>query len=43
MVERVDDKPSYGEVDGTLAKEQRMADAAPDEVRKAPPQAVDGR
>ena len=36
VVEKVDDKPSYGEVDGTLAKELRMADAEPDEVRRAP-------
>lgn len=36
VVERVDDKPSYGEVEGTPAKEMRMADAVPDEVRKAP-------
>lgn len=36
IVERVDDKPAYGEVDGTAAKEMRMADATPDEVRKAP-------
>lgn len=41
VVERVDDKPAYGEVDGTVAKEMRSADAAPDEVRKAPPQARD--
>ena len=33
VVDKVDDKPSYGEVEGTLAKEQRMADAEPDEVR----------
>jgi len=37
VVERVDDKPAYGEVNGTQAKEMRMADASPDEVRKAPP------
>jgi len=36
IVEKVDDKPSYGEVDGTQAKDMRMADATPDEVRKAP-------
>ena len=36
VVEKVDDQPSYGEVEGTEAKEMRMADAAPDEVRKAP-------
>jgi len=39
IVERVDDKPAYGEVDGTPAKEMRMADAMPDEVRKAPEEA----
>lgn len=46
IVERVDDKPAYGEVEGTQAYEMRMADAAPDEVRKAPPVAretEDGR
>lgn len=43
VVEKVDNKPSYGEVDGTLAKEQRMADAAPDEIRQAPAEARDGR
>lgn len=36
IVEKVDDIPSHGEVDGTAAKELRMADAAPDEVRRAP-------
>lgn len=36
VVEKVDDKPSYGEVEGTPAKEMRMADAMPDEVRRAP-------
>ena len=36
VVEKVDFKPSYGEVDGTPAKEMRMADAMPDEIRKAP-------
>lgn len=39
IVEKVDDKPSYGEVDGTPAKEMRMADATPDEIRKAPEEA----
>lgn len=47
VVERVDDKPAYGEVEGTEAKEMRMADAMPDEVRKAPEEArvgvIDGR
>ena len=36
VVEKVDDRPSHGEVDGTSAKEMRMADAMPDEVRTAP-------
>ena len=36
VVEKVDFKPSYGEVEGTPAKEMRMADATPDEIRKAP-------
>lgn len=36
IVEKVDFKPSYGEVEGTPAKEMRMADAMPDEVRSAP-------
>ena len=36
VVERVDDKPAYGEVEGTLAHEMRSADAAPDEVHMAP-------
>ena len=36
VVERVDFKPAYGEVEGTSAKEMRMADAEPDEMRKAP-------
>jgi len=39
VVEKVDDKPSHGEVDGTPAKEMRMADAMPDEVRSAPKEA----
>lgn len=43
VVERVDDKPAHGEVDGTLAKEMRSADAEPDEVRKAPVEARNGR
>ncbi|EMC98984.1 hypothetical protein BAUCODRAFT_66032 [Baudoinia panamericana UAMH 10762] len=42
IVERVDDKPAHGEVDGTLAKEMRMADAEPDEVRRAPEVARSG-
>ena len=33
VVERVDDKPAHGEVEGTAAKEMRMADAQPDEVK----------
>lgn len=47
VVERVDDKPAHGEVEGTLAREMRMADAKPDEVRRAPVEArsgeIDGR
>lgn len=43
VVERVSEKPAYGEKEGTLAYEQRKADAQPDEVRQAPPEAVDGR
>ena len=39
VVEKVDFSPSYGEVDGTPAKEMRMADALPDEVREAPEEA----
>jgi len=34
VVERVDDRPAYGEVEGTLARDMRMADAIPDEVRR---------
>ncbi|KAI7658674.1 hypothetical protein KC319_g9183 [Hortaea werneckii] len=37
VVERVDDKPAYGEVAGTQAHEMRMADAEPDEVVRSPP------
>ena len=36
VVERVDLEPAHGEVDGTAAKEMRLADAVPDEVRVAP-------
>ena len=46
VVEKVDFKPSHGEVEGTLAKEQRMADAMPDEVVRAPEvtrETLDGR
>ncbi|KAK5134723.1 hypothetical protein LTR08_006238 [Meristemomyces frigidus] len=47
VVERVDDAPAHGEVEGTLAREMRMADAEPDEVRRAPEEArsgvIDGR
>lgn len=43
IVERVDDRPAHGEVEGTYAKELRMADAAPDEVRRAPEEARDGK
>ncbi|KAF2765480.1 hypothetical protein EJ03DRAFT_369131 [Teratosphaeria nubilosa] len=42
VVERVDDKPAHGEVQGTYAAEQRRADAEPDEVRRAPPEARSG-
>ncbi|KAH9826623.1 hypothetical protein Tdes44962_MAKER10027, partial [Teratosphaeria destructans] len=42
VVERVDDKPAHGEVAGTFAAEQRRADAAPDEVRRAPAEARSG-
>ncbi|KAI5359369.1 hypothetical protein Slin14017_G102710 [Septoria linicola] len=35
VVERVDNKPAHGEVEGTPAYEKRLADASPDEVRKA--------
>ncbi|CZT17455.1 uncharacterized protein RCC_03289 [Ramularia collo-cygni] len=31
-VERLDDKPAYGEVEGTVAKEMREFDAQPDEM-----------
>lgn len=47
VVEKVEpDKPSYGEVEGTAAKEMRMADAEPDEVVTAPAETrktLDGR
>ena len=37
VVEKIDpDEPSYGDVPGTPAHQQRLADAAPDEVIKAP-------
>lgn len=36
VVERVDDKPAHGEVEGTAAREMRLADAEPDEVRLVP-------
>lgn len=36
VVEKVDFIPSHGEVEGTAAKEMRMADAVPDEIRRAP-------
>ncbi|KAK0252327.1 hypothetical protein B0A54_14126 [Friedmanniomyces endolithicus] len=42
VVERVDDKPAHGEVEGTLAHEMRLADAEPDEVLRAPEVARDG-
>lgn len=37
VVERVDGNQAYGEVDGTAAKEMRMADAEPDEVKRVDP------
>jgi hypothetical protein len=40
VVEKVDNKPSHGEVDGTVAKELRSADAEPDEVKSAPPESA---
>ena len=43
VVEKVDNKPSYGEVEGTPAREMRMADAMPDEVKQAPDGAGKGR
>lgn len=46
VVERVDDRPSHGEVEGTAARDLRMADALPDEVREAPQEgkrALEGR
>ncbi|KAF1922927.1 uncharacterized protein M421DRAFT_426421 [Didymella exigua CBS 183.55] len=36
VVERVDDQPAHGEVPGTLAFDQRRADAAPDVIVKVP-------
>jgi hypothetical protein len=33
VVEKVDNEPRHGEVQGTLAHEKRLADAEPDEVR----------
>ncbi|KAH6643120.1 hypothetical protein C7974DRAFT_386825 [Boeremia exigua] len=37
VVERIDpDQPAHGEVPGTLAHQQRLADAAPDIIVKAP-------
>jgi hypothetical protein len=33
VVEKVDNMPRHGEVEGTLAHEKRLADAVPDEVR----------
>lgn len=35
-VERVDDKPAYGEVPGTAAYQMREGDAAPDEIAYVP-------
>ncbi|KAM3425676.1 hypothetical protein BST61_g7617 [Cercospora zeina] len=42
IVERVDNKPAHGEVEGTEAHAKRMADATPDEVRAASPIAANG-
>jgi hypothetical protein len=36
VVERVDDRPAHGEVEGTAAHEMRLADAEPDEVKLVP-------
>lgn len=36
VVERVDDVPAHGEVPGTLAHQQRLADAEPDVIVKIP-------
>ncbi|KAE8834207.1 hypothetical protein HRS9122_08287 [Pyrenophora teres f. teres] len=37
IVEKIDpDKPSYGDVPGTLAHQQRLADATPDVIVRAP-------
>lgn len=37
VVEKIDpDKPGHGDVPGTLAHQQRLADATPDIVVKAP-------
>lgn len=36
VVEKVDDKPAYGEVPGTHAHQIRAADAEPDVVLKVP-------
>lgn len=38
VVERVDDKPAHGEVEGTAAHEKRLADAEPDELKVVPDQ-----
>ena len=37
VVERVDDKPAHGEVEGTAAREMRLADAEPDEIKLVSP------
>jgi len=36
VVERVDDQPAHGEVEGTAARELRLADAEPDEIKVLP-------
>ncbi|KAK3110784.1 hypothetical protein LTR53_014567, partial [Teratosphaeriaceae sp. CCFEE 6253] len=42
VIERVDDKPAHGEVEGTAAHELRLADAEPDEVKMGSEVARDG-
>jgi hypothetical protein len=37
VVERVDDRPAHGEVEGTAAHEMRLADAEPDEIKLVSP------
>lgn len=42
VVERVDDRPAHGEVEGTAAYQMRLQDAEPDEVIRAPREARSG-